>query len=218
MSTQFMILNLPVPTVTLGPAWAEELNVALELIDSHDHSANKGVKVKPNGMNINDNLDIQENELENVSALELFDLSVALSGISNANKVHAVSGNLYFTNGSGTAVQITDGGAIVSSPGAAELFQTVQVSSNLTISAVDTFVYLIVDTSVGRTITLPLASSVSPGRIYIVKDASGLADTNAITINAAGADLIDGSASFSLDEEYGLRMFVTDGASNWNIS
>jgi hypothetical protein len=218
MSTPYMILNLPVPTVTLGPDYAEMNNDAFELIDSHDHSSGKGVKVKPNGMNINDNLDIQDNELENVGAVELSDLNAALTGISNANKVHVADGNLYFTNGTGTAVQITDGGSIVSTPGSASIFETIVVASNLSISISDTFVYLIVDTSVSRTITLPLASSLTPGRFYIIKDSSGLADTNSILINPSGSDTIDGASSLTMDEEYGLRILVNDGTSNWNIS
>lgn len=216
--TVYMNLDLPTPTITLGPGWAEELNSALELVDAHDHSSGKGVKVKPNGMNINDNLDIQDNQLENVEAVEFSDLDAALTGISNANKVHVADGDLYFTNSAGTAVQITDGGSIVSSPGSASIFETVVVASDLSISISDTFVYLIVDTSVSRTITLPLASSLTPGRFYILKDATGQADTNSILISPSGSDTIDGVASLTMDEEYGLRILVNDGVSNWNIS
>lgn len=218
MATTYMVLDLPVPSVTLGPLWASDVNDAFELIDAHDHSAGKGVKVKPNGMNINDNLDIQDNQLENVEAVELSDLIATLSGAANANKLHAVSGDLYFTNSSGTPVQITSGGSIVSSPGAASIFEPTSVSGNVTISPSDTFVYLIVDTSAVRTITLPLASSVTQGRIYIVKDATGQADTNAIAIARSGSDTIDGATSYSMDEEYGSRIFVGDGVSKWHIS
>ena len=218
MSTTYMLLDLPTPSVTVGPTWAQDVNDAFDLVDAHDHSSGKGVKVKPNGMNINDNLDIQEHELENVEAVELVDLVAILSGISNALKIHAYGGDLYFTNDSGTAVQITDGGSIVSSPGAASIFEVTAISTNLVISSSDTFVYLMIDTTSSRTITLPLASSVTPGRIYIAKDVSGQADTNAITISCSGADTTDGSASYSIDEEYASRMFVSDGVSKWHVS
>jgi len=218
MSTTYMLLDLPTPSVTVGPTWAQDVNDAFDLVDAHDHSSGKGVKVKPNGMNINDDLDIQENQLENVEAVELVDLAVALSGASNANKIHAVGGDLYFTNSSGTAVQITDGGSIVSSPGSASIFETSAVSGDVTISPSDTFVYLIIDTSAARAITLPLASAVTAGRIYILKDATGQADTNAITIARAGSDTIDGDTSYVMDEEYGSRIVVSDGTSKWHVS
>jgi hypothetical protein len=218
MTTTNMNLNLPVPSTTVGPEWAEDLNDAFDLVDAHDHSSGKGVKVKPNGLNINDDLDIQEHTLENVEAVELVNLDATITGPTNARKVHATGGDLYFTNGSGTSIQITDGGAIVSTPSSAQLFETVAVSTNLTISASDTFVYLIVDTSAGRTLTLPAASAVTSGRIYFIKDALGQADTNSIVVTAAGSDTIDGAATFTIDIEYALFCFVSDGTSKWLIS
>ena len=217
-TTTNMILVLPTPSVTLGAQWAEDLNTAFGVVDLHDHSSGKGVKVKPNGMNINDDLDVQSNTLKNVEAVGLVSLGAALSGVSNVLKLNSSGGNLYFTNSSGAAVQITSAGTIASNPGSAQIFKTQAVSTNLTISASDTFVYLIVDTSSVRTITLPLASGVTSGRLYIFKDATGQADTNAIVITAAGADLIDGAATYSVDAEYSAFMLVSDGASKWYVS
>lgn len=217
-TTTNMSLVLPTPSITIGPTWAQDINDALELVDEHDHASGKGVKVKPNGMNINANLDFQENELENVGAVEFIEQSSALSGALNALKVHSYAGDLYFTNSSGSAVQITDGGSIVSSPGSASIFESTVVSTNLTISAADTFVHLAIDASVARTITLPLASAVTVGRIYIFKDATGEADTNAITIARAGSDTIDGATSFTHDIEYGSFILVSDGISKWYVN
>jgi len=217
-TTTNMILVLPTPSVTLGAQWAEDLNTAFGVVDLHDHSSGKGVKVKPNGMNINDDLDVQSNTLTNVEAVGLVSLGAALSGVSNVLKLNSSGGNLYFTNSSGAAVQITSAGTIASNPGSAQIFQTQAVSTNLTISASDTFVYLIVDTSSVRTITLPLASGVTSGRLYIFKDATGQADTYAIVITAAGADLIDGAATYSVDAEYSAFMIVSDGTSKWHVS
>jgi hypothetical protein len=216
--TTLMNLDLPTPSVTLGPLFAQMINDAMELIDSHDHSTGQGAKIKPNGMNINANLDIQQNQLLNVGALALYAQNAVLSGALNALKVHSYAGDLYYTNNSGSVVQITSGGSIVSSPGLASIFSTVAVSTNLTISPSDTFVQLAVNTTSVRTVTLPLASSVTTGRIYIIKDASGLADTNAITISAAGSDLIDGSASFVNDIKYASHIFISDGVSAWLVN
>lgn len=218
MATTFMNLSLPTPTVTLGPAWATQLNTALETIDSHDHSSGKGSQVPTAGLNINENLDFNDNKPFNLLATQFTSQSSTLSGASNASSLYVTSGNLYYTNSSGVAVQLTSGGSLATSPGSAQTFETQAVAADLTINAADTFVYLIVDTSIARSIDLPLASAVSQGRIYVIKDASGLSNTNNITVNASGADTVDGSASQVLDSNYGSWFIVGDGTDSWYIS
>jgi hypothetical protein len=218
MITSFMGLNLPTPTVSVGPGWAQSINDALTLIDSHDHSTGKGVKIKPSGIDINASLDMQAQELLNAKSTQLYPNLSTLTGPVNALKLHSVSGNLYFTNSSGAAVQLTNGGSIVSTPGAAQLVLPQAVASDITISPASQFVYLLVDTSAARTITLPLASSVTQGRIYIVKDTLGTANLNNITIATQGTDLIDGNINFVVDVVYGCFWVVTDGTDKWYVS
>ena len=218
MSTTNMLLELPVPTVTIGPEWATELNAAIEVIDAHDHSSDKGARITPAGLDINTSLDIDNNIFYNFKATKFQDQTVALSGSSNSNSVYTVAGNLYFTSGAGTAIQLTDGASLASTPGSASIFETTNVTSNITISNSDTFVYLIVDTSVARTITLPLAAGVSNGRAYIIKDSSGNTETANITIATQGADVIDGESSQTLSSNYASWMVIGDGSSKWYIS
>ena len=218
MSTPNMLLELPTVSVTIGPEWATELNVALTTIDSHDHSSDKGSKITPAGLSINASLDIQNNVFYNFSAVRFQETDNALTGSENTNALHSVSGNLYFTNGSGNAVQITSGGTIAASPGSADTFETATVSTNLTIGPSDTFVYLIVDTSAARAIDLPLAANVSDGRIYIIKDSSKLSETNNITVNIQGSDTIEGESTQVLASNSGSWMIVGDGVSAWYIS
>jgi microcystin-dependent protein len=113
--TPNMLLNLPDPTVTPGPEWAYDLNVLLQLIDDHDHTADKGKKVPINSVDINQDLDMLNKTLLNVKALNLQNLSTALSGALNANKLQVINGNIWFTNAGGVPVQITNGNSIVSS-------------------------------------------------------------------------------------------------------
>lgn len=63
------------------------------------------------------------------------------------------------------------------------------------------------------TITLVDATTVAPGTVQIVKDISGTANVNNITIDAASG-LIDGNSTTSIDVEYGCIRAFTDG-SNW---
>lgn len=51
-----MGLTVPVPGVTPGPTYATEISNDLILIDAHDHTTGKGVKVPTAGLNINANL------------------------------------------------------------------------------------------------------------------------------------------------------------------
>jgi len=218
MTTPNMLLSLPTVTVTVGPTWANQVNAAIESIDSHDHSSDKGVKITPSGLEINADLDISNQVFYNFKSVKFQEQVSTLSGSTYSNSIYSVNGNLYFTSGSGTAIQITDGGSIVSTPSSASIFETTSVATNLTIGNSDTFVYLIVDTSVARTITLPLASGVSAGRIYYIKDSSGLSETYNITVNTQGSDTLDGAASQTLSSNYGTWTIIGDGSASWYIS
>jgi len=63
------------------------------------------------------------------------------------------------------------------------------------------------------TITLPTAQ-LRPGRIYTVKDESGAAATNNITVATEGAETIDGSATDTISTNYGAKDYYSDGT-NW---
>jgi hypothetical protein len=212
-----MNLNLPVVTQTLGPEWATQLNTALEVVDLHDHSSGKGVKVKTAGLDINADLTFAGFRALNLQASQYTSQALPLSGALNANSVYVSGGNLYFTNGSGVSIQLTTGGSIVSSPGAVQNLNITSIASNLTISPSDTFVYILTDTTAGRTITLPLASAVASGRLYIIKDASGQANDNPITIAASGSDLVEGAATYQIDSNSSTTWLIGDGATNWTL-
>ena len=71
-----------------------------------------------------------------------------------------------------------------------------------------------VNTSGGAaTVTLPAAST---DRFVRIKDISGNANTNNITVNTPGAETIDGDSSHVMDSNYGSKVFVSDGT-NWYI-
>lgn len=213
--TNFMNLDLPVVTNTLGPEWATKLNAALDVVDAHDHTSGKGTQVPTAGLNINADLSINNNRVSDLLSTKYTSQASALSGASNVNSVSVSSGNLYYTNASGIAVQLTDGNSVVSSPSTFETLNFTNINSNLTILPSDTFVFIAVDTAASRTITLPLASSVSVGRVYAIKDSTGTANANPIILARQGSDLIDGDSSYNFDSNYGAVWVITDGVSNW---
>jgi hypothetical protein len=216
-NTPNMNLTLPVPTVTLGPVWAMQQSAVDEQIDAHDHSSGKGVKVTPAGLNINTDLSFNGNKLTELKLAQLEEQSAALTGAANANGLHSVLGNLYWTNNSGVAVQLTAGGAIVSTPGAVDSLQFNSFATDVTISPADPFVVMAIDTSAARVITLPLASSVSAGRIYVIADSTASSETNPMSIATSGSDTLMGAASYTVESNGSATMVIGDGISKWVI-
>ena len=73
----------------------------------------------------------------------------------------------------------------------------------------------VTDTSVARTVTLQTAT-LTAGRVVIVKDESGLAGTNNITVATQGAETIDGAATVVISTNYGVVRLYSNGT-NWFI-
>ena len=215
--TPFMNLDLPVVTVTIGPLWATQLNAAIDAIDAHDHTNAKGKLIPSAGININANLDLNSFTLFNALSLQFETQSAALTGAANALSLNVSGGNLFYTNAAGTAVQITSGGTIMAAPGATISFVTTALAGDLTIGPADAYVVISTNTSAARAITLPSASAVAAGRIYIIKDATGTSNTNNITLLPDGSDTFDGASSVVLDSSFGAIMLIGDGSSNWQL-
>jgi len=215
--SNFMNMTLPTVSVTLGPDYATQNNAAFVVLDGHDHTSGKGTLVPTSGLNINANLNFQSKKAYNLYSAQLINQATALTGASNALSISTTTGDLYFTNGSGNSVQITSGGAVISAPGTTVALELTTITSNLLIGPSDTFVTILVDTTSSRTVTLPLASGVAAGRIYIIKDKDGLSNTNAISILVQGADTIDGLTSQTINSNFGSVMVTGNGAAAWNI-
>jgi predicted small lipoprotein YifL len=75
---------------------------------------------------------------------------------------------------------------------------------------------VILCTSTAGVITVLLPSGAPTGKIYTIKDAAGNADTNNITIQGGGGELVDGVASYLLDTPREWAVVVFDGT-NWQV-
>lgn len=114
--TPNMNLTLPTATETTGPEYAVQNTEAFESIDSHDHTPGRGVPVPVSGLNINDDLDLDGNKIQNANILQAEDLSAAQVDAASLNSFQVVNGEAWFVDASANAVQLTDGGAIVTPP------------------------------------------------------------------------------------------------------
>lgn len=210
MTTTYMLLALPTPSTTIGPDWAQQLITALEAIDAHDHSSDKGTKVTPAGILINADLDFDNNK---VTALKGADLQSQASTTSVAGQIYRVGNSLYFNNSSGTPIQITSGTS-VNAPGSGSWNVTTPGSYPYTVVTGDAQRMILVDSSGGaRTINLLAATNVVA---CIIKDQDGQAQTNNITISPNGTDTIDGTnADITITDNYGAVGLISDGTSAW---
>lgn len=124
------------------------------------------------------------------------------SGIPGIPQQQIVSDNDNINIGSGN--QIIGGGN--PSP------VTVTQVTTPTYTALATDYFLCVDVAAPVTITLPTGIL---GTVYVVKDCDGDANTNPITINGTGGQLVDGSSA-TINSPYGSISLIFNGT-EWSI-
>jgi hypothetical protein len=112
--TSNMGLTVPVTGVDPGPDWANQINNSLKLIDAHDHSSGKGVKITQDGINITNDFSVQTNNLTGVKGLAF---QSQTSNSSLTNTLYCLSGNLYYNDANGAQIQLTASGAIAAAAG-----------------------------------------------------------------------------------------------------
>ena len=107
MTTPFMGLTLPTPTVTPGPTYATENNAALTTIDAHTHGPGSGVAVPANGLNINGPVSWNGNSLTSATLVSF------VPGSTSTRAALYFSGvDLYVNDASGNVIQVTQSGGL----------------------------------------------------------------------------------------------------------
>lgn len=115
--TPIMSLPIPVPGLDPGPDWANNINAALTIIDSHTHAPGSGVQITPSALNIN--ADLTFNSFNGISfrSVRFTNQSGSLSDASDLGCLYENGGDLYYNNASGAAVQVTNGDSVAGSTG-----------------------------------------------------------------------------------------------------
>lgn len=111
-NTPEMNLNLPIPSTTLGPQWATELNVALEVVDVHDHTPGKGTPVPVAGIIIDNDLEMNGKNLTEVNTVVVNSSIAADVSPAKLGSFQVVNGEAFFVDLDGNAVQITSSGVV----------------------------------------------------------------------------------------------------------
>lgn len=114
--TPNMQLDVPDVSTTLGPEWARKINLALGTngagIDGHNHTAGKGVPIPSAGIAVDAELEFNGFDATLLRSTRYSEQAAALEETTDLGCVYNVGGDLYWNNGDGTAVQITDGATL----------------------------------------------------------------------------------------------------------
>lgn len=113
-------MGLPVPVVGVepGPDWASDINACMSIIDSHNHTPGSGVFITPDAIDINSDLTMANNDLTNARSVRFYLQGGALAGAADLACLYAqTNGDLYFNDGSGNVVRITQSGSVTGATG-----------------------------------------------------------------------------------------------------
>lgn len=113
------LMNLPIPNVgqSQGPQYAIDVDNCFTIVDSHNHSPGFGAQITPNGLNINADLPINNNNLLTVRTVRFSPQSAVLSSPSDIGCLYEVVNDLFYNDGLGNQVRITQSGGVAGSPG-----------------------------------------------------------------------------------------------------
>lgn len=113
-------MGMPVPVVgqESGPQYATDINNSLTIIDNHNHAAGAGVQINPAGININSDLTFNSNNATSLNSARFTALGAPLAGSSpNLDCIYVSGVDLYYNDGNGNQVRITQSGGVAGSPG-----------------------------------------------------------------------------------------------------
>jgi len=166
--------------------------------------------VYSNGTRIGINNDSPTSSLDIVADAGLTGLKVKGARVDSAGDTlqlinSAGTINTVFEDGGNVGIGTSAPNSLLQVDGSISLGTT---SSAVNYSTGDEVFIGITDTSAARTVTIQ-SSDVVEGRIFIIKDESGGAATNNITIATQGSELIDGLSTVTITANYGVgRLYV----------
>lgn len=112
-------MSMPVPTVSTdpGPDWATNINSCLSVIDSHTHTSGQGVQITSDAINVNADLPMSNNNLTTAKSVRFTSQSAALAGASDIGCLYESGVDLYYNDGNGNQIRVTQSGSVAGSSG-----------------------------------------------------------------------------------------------------
>lgn len=115
--TPNMGLTLPTVSNQPGPLYAVNINADLTLIDGHTHLPGSGVQITPPALNINTDLTFNSNNAIDLRSARFTPQGSPLALANDLDCVYVSGVDLYYNDGNGNQVRITQAGGIAGSPG-----------------------------------------------------------------------------------------------------
>lgn len=215
-------MSLPVPDLTdPGPDYATNCNASLNIIDGHTHTGapTDGLQIDLSKMTTTGDVELSGHNLGTVRSVELENNLSNLTGSQDVNCICVVNSVLGFNNSSGTFIPL-------SGPLSALLLNmsALVVTTSATIAQNSPYNLIECNPSAPMTLVLPVAAAITPspfGRFFVVKDISGTAGTNNITVSVTGASADTfkpaGTTTRTIQSNGGYLFVFTDGISGWYV-
>jgi len=197
--TPNMNLPVPVPSQAPGPAWATNIVASMNAIDSHDHTAGKGVPITPDGLNITDDLPMNENNLTEARTVRFSSQGAVLADAADVGCLYEVADDLYYNDGAGNQVRITQGGAVTGATG------TITGLPSGTASA----------SYAGGTFTFESATS-TPATMAVgpIETGAAIASPFKVTLSASASMTANYALTYPVDAPTANQILVSDGSGN----
>lgn len=117
MPSANMSLPIPVVGVDPGPDYATNQNSCFTILDAHNHTSGSGVQITPAGLNINSDLSLNINDLTLVRTVRFSAQSAVLSDAADLGCLYEVGVDLYYNDGSGNQIRLTQSGGVAGTSG-----------------------------------------------------------------------------------------------------
>ncbi len=194
-------MGMPVPNVGVapGPDWATDINASLSVVDQHDHTAGKGVPITPDSLNINTDLPLNGNNLTLTKSVRFSAQTLPLSGGTDLGCIYEAGVDLYYNDGAGNQIRLTQSGAPAGATG------TITGLPSGTASA----------SFAGTTFTFQSATS-TPASLNVgpVKIAQAVASGFGVTISPSGSQAADYTLSLPTALPASTKILTVDSSGN----
>lgn len=208
-------MSLPVPGVgtEAGPAYAQDVNNCLTILDAHDHTPGSGALITPSAMNINADLLFNNNNATTARSVRFQSQAAPIGSASDLGCIYESGVDLYYNDGAGNQIRITQSGGVAGTPGSISGLappasatyvsgnQTFVFQSNtLTPANIDGASYILRNltaSSFGLTLSPPTIGSdyqitlpqLPASTLPVVMTSSGIQGTAQIALNQLTADV-----------------------------
>lgn len=118
-----MALPVPIVSQTPGPEWAQDYNSCLSIVDQHNHSSGSGVQITQDGISLTgsvstfDSLNFNTSNAYALRSVRFTAQSAALGLATDLGCIYEAGVDLYYNDGSGNQIRLTQGGSIVGTAG-----------------------------------------------------------------------------------------------------